>query len=209
MNSSTRASVFWVALGFYVAFLFLWTVSHALSDLHTTRYALYFDWETTIAFRGWALSLYFSLDLAVILFPFVFCSMRDALPPVGTLLAQTAIAVPFFVFIPLDVGFQNDMQTGIWGTYFFDPLGLENMSQWNHIPSLHVAYAYTIAWVIGRRYGAIQTCIGLVWATSVSISTMLVHEHHLICILSGFALFLITILTIHRWLHKWYVVHLQ
>jgi len=160
-------------------------------------------------FEGGHYRCTFRLILQLSCFRLFFCSMRDALPPVGTLLAQTAIAVPFFVFIPLDVGFQNDMQTGIWGTYFFDPLGLENMSQWNHIPSLHVAYAYTIAWVIGRRYGAIQTCIGLVWATSVSISTMLVHEHHLICILSGFALFLITILTIHRWLHKWYVVHPQ
>ncbi len=196
--AASRASVWWVALGYYAGFFLLWTISHELSDMHETRYALYFDWETRIPFQAWVLPLYFSLDVAVALFPFAFRSWREALPPMGTLLAQTAIAAPFFVFIPIGPGYVNDMSSGVWGAYLFEPLGLANVSQWNHLPSLHVAYAFTLAWAIGPRWRT----WAMIWATAVSASTMLVHEHHLICVITGFVLFLVTITTVYPFLQR-------
>ena len=166
--------------------------------MHETRYALYFDWETRIPFQAWVLPLYFSLDVAVALFPFAFRSWREALPPMGTLLAQTAIAVPFFVLIPIDPGYTNDMSSGVWGTYLFEPLGLDNGARWNHVPSLHVAYALTLACSVCARWRV----WALAWATAVSISTMLVHEHHLICVASGLVLFLVTITSVYPWLRR-------
>ena len=130
-----------MALGFYIGFLFLWMLSHELSAMREVRYQLYFDWESTIQFRGWALPLYFSLDIAVILFPFFFNSWRDAIAPVGTLLVQTAIAAIFFVLVPIDPG---DETSGVWGPYFYEYFGLENLSRWNHAPSLHISYDFTI-----------------------------------------------------------------
>ena len=199
MNQTTRVSVTWVALAYYIGFFFLWTISHELSDMRAIRYPLYFAWESEIQFRGWALPLYFSLDIAVILFPFLFRSFRDAFAPVGTLLAQTAIAAIFFVLIPIEPGYET---TGVWGPYFYEYFGLENFSRWNHAPSLHVAYVFTIAWSIGKRYGHCIFLLGLIWAIAVSISTMLVHEHHLICVLGGFALFVFTITTVYPWLQR-------
>lgn len=199
MNETSRVSVLWVALAYYVGFLFLWTVSHELSNMREVRYPLYFDWETGIQFREWALPLYFSLDIAVILFPFMFRSWREAFAPVGTLLIQTAIAAIFFMLVPIEPGYET---TGAWGTYFYEPLGLENFSRWNHAPSLHVAYAFTIAFVIGKHYGHCIFLLGLIWAIAVSISTMLVHEHYLVCILSGFALFVFTIITVYPSLQR-------
>jgi membrane-associated phospholipid phosphatase len=166
------------------------------------RYPLYFEWETNITFRDWALPLYFSLDIAVILFPFLFRSFREAFAPVGTLLVQTAIAAIFFVLVPIEPGYINEMATGIWGAYLYDPLGLDNLSQWNHAPSLHVAYVFTIAFAIGKRYGHCVFLLAIIWAIAVSISTMLVHEHHLICLLTGFALFVFTITTVYPWLQR-------
>ena len=78
---------------------------------------LYFAWETKIDFQEWVLPLYFSLDIAVILFPFIFRSWQDAIAPVGTLLAQTAVAAIFFVLIPIDPGYET---SGVWGAYFYD-----------------------------------------------------------------------------------------
>jgi len=202
VTKNSRASVIWVALAYYVGFLFLWTVSHELSNMRDIRYPLYFAWETGIDFHGWAVPLYFSLDIAVILFPFLFRSWRDAFAPVGTLLVQTAIAAIFFVLVPIEPGYINDMNTGVWGVYLYEPLGLDNFSQWNHAPSLHIAYAFTLAWAVGIRYGKTVMAIGLLWATVVSISTMLVHEHHLICVLGGFVLFLFTIVTVYPWLQR-------
>ena len=189
----------WIALAYYVGFFFLWTVSHELSDMREIRYPLYFEWETNITFRDWALPLYFSLDIAVILFPFLFRSFREAFAPVGTLLVQTAIAAIFFVLVPIEPGYET---TGVWGTYFYEYFGLENFSQWNHAPSLHVAYVFTIAFAIGKRYGHCIFLLAIIWAIVVSISTMLVHEHHLICLLTGFALFVFTITTVYPWLQR-------
>lgn len=202
MTNNSRLNVIWVALGYYVGFLFLWTVSHEISAMRETRYPLYFAWETEIEFRRWAVPLYFSLDIAVILFPFIFRTWRDAIAPVGTLLAQTAVAAIFFVLIPIEPGYVNEMTTGVWGAYLYDPLGFDNLSQWNHAPSLHISYAFTLACVIGARYGKTAMIIGLAWAIVVSVSTMLVHEHHLICVLGGFALFVFTMVTVYPALQR-------
>ena len=199
MNKTSRASVIWIALAYYFGFFFLWTVSHELSDMREIRFPLYFDWETEIQFRGWALPFYFSLDIAVILFPFLFRSCREAFAPVGTLLVQTAIAAIFFVLVPIEPGYET---TGVWGTYFYDYFALDNFSRWNHAPSLHVAYVFTIAFAIGKRYGHCLLLLATIWAIFVSISTMLVHEHHFICVLTGFVLFVFTITTVYPWLQR-------
>ena len=176
-------------------------LSHELSDMRAVRYPLYFAWESEIVFRGWALPLYFSLDIAVILFPFLFTSRRNAIAPVGTLFVQTAVAAIFFVLVPIDPGYET---TGVWGTYFYEYFGLENLSRWNHAPSLHVSYVFTMAWIIGMRYGKSIMVTTLIWAVAVSVSTMLVHEHHFICVLSGFALFLFTVVTVYPALQRKY-----
>ncbi len=185
-----------IAIGHLVGFLFIWTIAHELSAMQKVRFPLYFDWESRISFQPWALPIYFSFNVAVAIFPFLFKSWKEAFPPMGTLLLQTAIASPFFVLVPIELGYANDMLTGVWGTFLYEPLGLKNGAQWNQAPSLHVCGAFTLAWCapsLWRKWT-------LTWATLVAISTMLIHEHHLICVITGFILFLITIKTIYPWL---------
>jgi len=201
VTKSSRVSVAWVALGYYIGFLFLWSLSHELSAMRAIRYPLYFAWETEIHFQSWALPLYFSLDIVVILFPFFFRTWQDAIAPVGTLLIQTAIAAVFFVALPIEPGYET---TGVWAPYFYDYFGIENLSRWNHAPSLHVSYVFTIAWFAGKRYGATAMLGTMTWAVAVSVSTMLVHEHHFICVLSGFALFLFTMVSVYPALQRKY-----
>ncbi|MGB1111299.1 MAG: cyclic nucleotide-binding domain-containing protein, partial [Gammaproteobacteria bacterium] len=110
-------------------------------------------------------------------------------PPMGLLLLQVVIAAPFFVLLPIENAYVDDMPTGVWGAYLFEPMGLKNVSQWNQTPSLHVTYALTVATVLGRRWGGWWWVLGFAWAIPVSITTMLVHEHHLICVVGGLLLF--------------------
>lgn len=59
----------------------------------------------------------------------------------------------------------------------------------NLVPSLHVAYSWLTALVIRRRFGWI-------WAALLSLSTLLVHQHHLIDLPAGWLL---------GWLgYRWY-----
>ena len=117
----------------------------------------------------------------------------------GLLLLQVVIAAPFFVFLPIENTSLNDMPTGVWGAYLFEPLGMKNVSQWNQTPSLHVTYSLTVATVVARRWGGIWWVIGFAWAIPVSITTMLVHEHHLICVAGGLLLFAATIPLLWVW----------
>ncbi|MDG1137765.1 MAG: phosphatase PAP2 family protein [Phycisphaerales bacterium] len=201
MTNNSKASVLWVALSYYIGFLLLWSISHELSDMRVVRYPLYFAWEADIEFQRWALPLYFSLDIAVILFPFLFTSWRNAIAPVGTLFAQTAIAAIFFVLVPIEPGYET---TGVWGPYFYEYFGLENLSRWNHAPSLHVSYVFTMAWIIGKRHSKTILATTLTWAVAVSLSTILVHEHHLLCVLSGVALFVFTMVSVYPALQRKY-----
>ena len=197
-----RWGVLWVVLIFGVGFLVLWTGAHEISDLRTVRYPLYFEWETKIPFEKWALPIYLAHDAIVVLVALFFRNWREATPLYGTLLIQLAIAVPFFLLVPIQPGYTNEMATGVWGTYGFEMIGMKNISQWNHMPSLHVSYVFILAVVMGQRFGAIGWWLGIPWAILMSVSTMLVHEHHLICVVAGFILFLVTACTALPWLKR-------
>ncbi|RPG17293.1 MAG: hypothetical protein CBB69_007330 [Phycisphaera sp. TMED9] len=194
-----RWGAIWVAIVYFVGFSIVWTIAHELSDLHAERLTLTFDWESHVPFQPWAIPLYFTLDISVVLLPLVFRSAREAIPPMGLLLLQVVIAAPFFVLLPIENTYLNDMPTGVWGAYLFEPLGMKNVSQWNQTPSLHVTYSLTVATVVARRWGGIWWVIGFAWAIPVSITTMLVHEHHLICVAGGLLLFAATIPLLWVW----------
>ncbi len=178
-----------MALVYYVVFSIVWTVAHELSDLRAVRLPLTFEWESRIPFQLWILPLYFTLDLAVIGMPLLFRSAREAIPPMGLLLLQGIVAAPFFVLLPIENAYSNDMATGVWGAYLFEPLGMKNVSQWNQTPSLHVTYSLTVATILSRRFGGSWRWIAFAWAIPVSVSTMLVHEHHLVCVAGGLILY--------------------
>ncbi|MDG1979099.1 MAG: hypothetical protein P8I44_11095 [Phycisphaerales bacterium] len=197
--SPGRLGAWLVAAIYFVAFSIVWTIAHELSDLHGTRLPLTFEWESRVPLQRWAIPLYFTLDLSVILLPFIFRSAREAIPPMAILLLQVVIAAPFFVLLPIENAYVDDMPTGVWGAFLFEPLGMKNVSQWNQTPSLHVTYALTVATVVGRRWGGWWWFIGLAWAVPVSITTMLVHEHHLICVVGGLLLYAATIPLLRRW----------
>ena len=196
---SGRPGALLVAGLYYVLFSLVWSAAHELSDLWGRRLPLTFEWEAQIPFQLWILPLYFTLDLAVIAIPLLFRSAREALPPMGLFLIQVVIAAPFFVLLPIENAYTNDMATGVWGAYLFEPLGMKNVSQWNQTPSLHVTYSLTVATIVARRFGGPGAWLAFAWAIPVSISTMLVHEHHLICVVGGLILCVATIPLLFLW----------
>lgn len=187
-----------IGLTFFILFTLVWSTSHYLSSIQDFRLPLYFQWETKIPFVAWALPIYFSLDIAVAFSPFLYSSWKKALPLMLTLTTQTIIAAPFFVLLPIEMGYSNEMLTGVWGSFLFEPLGLTNIAQWNQTPSLHVAFAFTFAFI--APLNKIKRKFSIIWASLVSISTMLVHEHHLICVISGLILFVFNFFIIYPWI---------
>jgi membrane-associated phospholipid phosphatase len=196
---SGRLGVVLVAAIFGVVWSVLWSGANYFSGLQADRYPLYLSFERGIPFVPWMMIIYFSMDIAVVVFLFIFRNWREAVPPVGMLLIQLVIAVPFFIFLPMEVGFVGPHPQGVWGD-IFAPYGYPDYSRWNHVPSLHVTYSFTMALVLGQRWGCFWMIGSTIWAALVSVSTMLVHEHHLIDVVSGLVLFLITAATVLPWL---------
>jgi membrane-associated phospholipid phosphatase len=182
-----------VAAAYGIGFLLVWGGAHWLTETQVERLPWYFHWETQVPFQAWTLPLYFSMDVLVAIAPFLFRTWRQAAPLMATFLVQLCIAAPFFILIPIEPGFVNDMHSGVWGAYLFEPLGLHNMSQFNHTPSLHVTYALTLALALKQWRPAWTRWL---WAVAVCVTTLLVHEHHLVCIAGGLVLYLATAWTV-------------
>ncbi len=189
-----------ITLAYAVGFSVVWGGAHWLTEQHAERWPLYFDWEAQLPFQAWALPLYFSMDVVVMIAPFLFTRWQPAAALMSLFFIQLCIAAPSFVVVPIEPGFINDMPTGVWGAWLFEPLGLHNMSQYNHTPSLHVTYALTLA--VGLKH-VCSPWVRWPWAIAVCCTTLLVHEHHLICIGGGLLLFAVTIWMRPR-LEQWF-----
>jgi hypothetical protein len=107
--------------------------------------------------------LYLTIIPALLVAPLV---LRDELEPFATTLClETLIACAFFLVLPQTTSFHRPPVTG-WIAPFFrtaDALNLES----NQFPSLHVAFACTVAWAYGllparRGEGARRADEGLV-----------------------------------------------
>ena len=177
----------------------LWSAVNYFSGQSTDRLPLYLPWEAEIPFVWAAVPIYLTLDLAVGISPFAFSGWRAALPLQLTLLVQLLIAIPGFLLLPLELGFTGDHPTGIWGD-LARALDVPDFGSWNHIPSLHVSFAWAVAWFVGQSLKKPVRMMLYGWAGLVTVSTLLVHEHHLIDAAAGAILAVATLTTVAPWL---------
>ena len=191
MNTATRDVGWWstLGLGFIVLLIYstLWSVSNRISGMEPERYRMWFDFERHVPFVPAAVPVYVSFDLVAIIYPMTYANWRKALPLLTTLLGQLVIAIPFFLLLPMEPGFEGNHPTGIWGD-LCRWAGIPDVGTWNHVPSLHVSGAFTIAAALWLRWGRVAGSFGLVWATAVMVSCWLVHEHYLVDIAGGLPL---------------------
>jgi hypothetical protein len=59
---------------------------------------------------------------------------------------------------------------------------------YNHFPSLHVAFACSMAWEYGRKRSWLIRSGYLIWAGLIAVSTLLCAAHYAVDVLGGFAL---------------------
>ncbi|HEY7215689.1 MAG TPA: phosphatase PAP2 family protein [Thermoanaerobaculia bacterium] len=168
-----------------------------LARLRGAREAFHFDWEMRLPFVPSVAIVYLSVPLLLLLAPFILRTWRSFTPFFLTLTAETLVGGLFFLLLPMAQGYPHREAYGIGGAVFHlaDRLNLD----YNEFPSLHVAFAVTAAIVYGRRCGWLgKTLFGL-WAVTVTFSTLLMHEHHLIDLAGGAALGIAAVATVQRW----------
>ena len=155
-----------------------------------------FPFEKNIPFYPSASILYLSLDFMVIAFLYRENWKKNIIDYELSLFFQTLMGAVFFVVLPVKTNFPVRVPEGSF-TALFHLADLLNFER-NFLPSLHVSYAVTTAFYWTKEKGMIHKTILGLWALSISISTMLIHEHHLLDVLSGFILAMISCMYVVR-----------
>jgi membrane-associated phospholipid phosphatase len=155
-----------------------------------------FHFEMSFPFIPSMAAVYLTVPLALLLTPFILRTWRDITPFFLTLTAETLVAGLCFLIVPFAQAYPPRVASGFWGGIFrlADTLNLE----YNEVPSLHVAFAVTAALVFSRRCGWLGKLLFGAWTVVVILSTLLIHEHHLLDVGAGVALAVAAVVAVQR-----------
>lgn len=169
---------------FLASFVVLFGGADQLSAHVPWRVAVDLPFEARIPFVPAMSFVYLSLDVLLLMAPFVLRSWKELLPLFAALLAETVVAAVVFVALPVAPNLPPIPQVdGLVGLAFAvaDRLNLER----NLLPSLHVAYAVTAALALTRRSGLAGRALLLGWAAAIAASTLLLRQHFVFDVVAG------------------------
>jgi len=145
-----------------------------------------FEWEHHLPFIREMVVPYWSLDL-FFCGVFFLCGSRVELNLLTRrLIAVTLGSVVFFLIFPLKLGFERPEPVG-WTAPLFRALYF-NDQPYNLAPSLHISLR-SLIWVFYGAHltGRLRSFVKL-WFVLIGASTLLVWQHHLVDVASGFVM---------------------
>jgi len=180
-----------VAARFFVPWAALWFGSMILSSLWPWRICLALPWESGFPYLPWLVPWYLSLDLMVPLVTLLAPDLDTLRRVYRAMLVQTGVAALVYTVLPQRLGFIGHESGGVWEN-LAQNTGSANLGWHADAPSLHVAFAFTMARLLIPRLCTNESwwplAAGWIWAVGVMVSTVFVHEHHLADVASGLVL---------------------
>jgi membrane-associated phospholipid phosphatase len=157
-----------------------WYVEHNIISF----YNFGFEWEKRIPFIPAFALIYLSSLLLANSLMFFINSERLIRQAFKALTLQTVVSGICFIMFPA-ICLYDDRNVAGWASAPFNFADTINLS-FNQVPSLHVSLACTSAIFlsIGRSF-FIATLLHC-WVALVALSTLLIHEHHLIDVIAGY-----------------------
>jgi membrane-associated phospholipid phosphatase len=167
-------------------FVLVYGGADRVTAAHGYRVRLHFDGELAVPFVPESVLVYLSIYLLFAAAPFVLRTGRDLSALAGTLAAVTGVAGVCFLLLPGEMVFPQTEDPGAWGgpVRFAKRLALA----YNFAPSLHVALSTVCVAVYARRARPAGAVLLWLWAGAVGASTVLLHQHYVVDVLTGFAL---------------------
>jgi membrane-associated phospholipid phosphatase len=182
-----RLSAFFVwAVPVGIAFFSIYPTTNWLASLGNRHYSLFLEIELGLPFTPELVWLYLSMYVLFILPPFFLEPME--LRQLGReLILATCIAGVVFLILPAQLGFPRTVPVDEpYRSIFMNIFSLDK--PFNLVPSLHVVYSAIIGMsVITRTVPKLQFILS-VWLVLIVASTVFVHQHHLLDVVSGLAL---------------------
>lgn len=174
-----------------IAFFAVYPVCNWVSSLRNDIHHLYIDEELRIPFVPEFFWIYMSMFLLFFLPPFFLGVSQLAL--LGKrIIAGTLSSGLIYLILPTQLGFERIVPEGAYGKIYENLLSID--LPYNMMPSMHVVYSGFILLSIhaSSQVESIRI-IALIWLFLIYIATLLVHQHHLIDILS--AMLIISLIT--------------
>lgn len=155
-----------------------------LAEWRTQRVRVHFDAELQLPLIPPFLLIYRSLDWLFILGPFVLRTRPEVRALVGTLFLIMNVCAVFFVLLPAEAAYPPAALDGFWSEAFAFNHWI--VGRHNLLPSLHVALSTAALAAYGTRRGVLGRSLLTLWGGLIALSTLFVHEHHLLDVLTGF-----------------------
>ena len=186
--SGREPRLFWRALGCLAlagaVFVLVYGACNRFTATRSDVGSCYFEWERSLPFVPWLIIPYWSLDL-FFCGAFFLCRNRAELRLLTLRLVAVVLgsAVCFLIF-PMRFGWERPEPQG-WTEFLFRAL-YANDQPYNLAPSLHISLR-SLVWVVygARLRGWLRTTTK-VWFILIGVSTLLVWQHHLLDIATGF-----------------------
>lgn len=156
----------------------------------------YYEWERFLPFVPWMIIPYMSIDIFFVAAPFVCSTVNEQRlfsRRIAFVILTTGIC---FLLFPLQLAVERPYVEGWLGTIFnsFREVDLP----YNLCPSLHIGLRTILAEFYSRHTKG-RTRITLhVWFSLVGVSTLLTYQHHLVDVIGGFILGIITLFLIRE-----------
>jgi len=165
----------------------------ALTARRSFRVPVHFPAELAIPFVPAMTLFYMSIYLLFWMAPFVLRTRREFRALVITLAFAIFCGGIGFLLFPANLAFAQprEEELGIWAGMFHlaDKLNLT----YNLLPSLHVAFAVICVAIFSTRASVTGKALLWIWAAMVAASTILIHQHHLLDVVTGWLLALVCV----------------
>lgn len=169
-----------------VVFFSIYPTMNWLTGLREQHFSLYLDRELSLPFVPELIWVYLSMYLLFAMPPF-FLDVFELKRLSKELIAGTLLAGLVFMFLPARLGFSRRIpDSPLLGPLYEEIFKLDQ--PFNLVPSLHVVYSAAIVFAVVGQAGIRYRLFFGAWLALITVSTLLVHQHHLLDVVAGLAL---------------------
>src|SRR5262249_53307165 len=88
-----------------------------------------------------------------------------------------------FLLLPAQLAYEKGDDPGLWQALF--DWNRHIVLNYNLVPSLHVAMSAVALAAYARGRGLLGKALLAAWGMAIALSTLLVHEHHVVAVAAG------------------------
>ena len=157
-----------------------------VTGVRSARVRVHLEAELAIPFVPEFILVYRSLDPLFLIAPFVLRTSAQIRALTWALFGVTLIAGLGFLLLPAEPAYMPQEIPKFWAGIF--AVNTQIVRRHNMVPSLHVALSTVVLAAYGTGRRAWGRAALAAWGGLIALSTLLVHEHHVLDVVTGFVL---------------------